>query len=106
MKSYSPALKCLRYCCVLGVVSFLALVLCTMMNGADIELEVPDFEGTGLATGREAPLMGSGSSVQRQSRKKRYVAFPEGSSLSVRWFKNIVFAEMYSLLFLCRLPFV
>lgn len=83
MKSNSPALKCLRYCCVLGVVSFVTLVLCTMMNGAEIELEVPDFEENGIAVGREAPL-DSGSTLQRTSRKKRYVAFPEGSSFSVR----------------------
>lgn len=83
MKSYSPALKCLRYCCVLGVVSFVTLVLCTMMNGAYIDVEEgPDFEANGVAVGREAPLE-SGSTLQRMSRKKRYVAFPEGSSFSV-----------------------
>lgn len=63
--------------------SFVALVLCTMMHGAEIELDVPDFEESGVAASREAPL-GSGSTVPRMSRKKRYVAFPEGSSFSVR----------------------
>lgn len=81
----SRAQGCLWYCGVLGVVSFVVLVLCTMKNGVeDVELIVPDLADRIVTNiGREAPIA-AGSSLQRMSRKKRYVAFPEGSSLSVR----------------------
>lgn len=62
------------------------MILCTMMNGADIELEVPDFEDNGIAVGRESPIADGSTVMQRMTRKKRYVAFPEGSSFSVSWF--------------------
>lgn len=87
MKS-SPAFACLRYCCVLGVLSFIALVLCTMKNGYAVETDSgAELEDRVVAVGREAPVE-SGSTLQRMSRKKRYVAFPEGSSVSVspKWY--------------------
>lgn len=54
-----------------------------MMNGGEVEMEVFDFEENGIGAARETPLANGGSLLPRTSRKKRYVAFPEGSSFSV-----------------------